>query len=190
MRVARAGSLCALLLCSCASDDAAPNDSSEVTLDALAADAFVWGYPLVVTERTLQSLGGLVGVNNLFNQAAISNSQVRVIVAPNQDTLYSVAVVDLRSGPVVLTVPDVFDRYWTYQFLDAWTESFHYIARVRRKDAAERSSSRRRARMSRCPPGPRRFGLRHRSCSCSAAFTCEARMTFRTSLRSSARSFR
>jgi hypothetical protein len=127
MRVARAGALSALIVCSCASDDAAPSESPEVALDALAADAFVWGYPLVVTERTLQSLGGLVGVNKLFNQAAISNSQLRVIVAPNQDTLYSVAVVDLRSGPVVLTVPDAFDRYWTYQFLDAWTESFHYI---------------------------------------------------------------
>src|SRR4030095_5407071 len=101
--------------------------SPEPALDVIAADAFVWGYPLAVTQRTLQSLGGLVGVNILFNQAAVSNSHLRVIVAPNQDTLYSVAVVDLRSGPVVLTVPDVFDRYWTYQFLDAWTESFHYI---------------------------------------------------------------
>ena len=36
-------------------------------------------------------------------------------------------MVDLRSEPLVLTVPDVQDRYWTYQFLDAWTNSFHYL---------------------------------------------------------------
>lgn len=93
----------------------------------LAADAFVWGYPLVVTERTLQTFAGLIKTNNLFNQAALSDASTRLIVAPNQDTLYSVAVLDLRSEPFVLTVPDVHERYWTYQFLDGWTNSFHYI---------------------------------------------------------------
>jgi hypothetical protein len=91
------------------------------------ADAFVWGYPLVVTQRTMQSLGILIGTNNLYNQTALSNAMTRIIVSPNADTLYSVSVVDLRSEPMVLTVPDVTDRYWTYQFLDAWTSSFHYI---------------------------------------------------------------
>jgi hypothetical protein len=94
---------------------------------SLAAQAFVWGYPLVVSQRTLQTLGALVGVDALFNQAALSTAQIRIIVSPNQDTLYSISVLDLRSEPVVLTVPDVTDRYWTYQFLDAWTDSFHYL---------------------------------------------------------------
>ena len=105
------------------SGDAAPDP---VDPEELATQAFIWGYPAVVTQRTLQFLGGLVGVNSLFNQAAISNSAIRVIVAPNQDTLYSIAIVDLRSGPVVLTIPEVNDRYWTYQMLDAWTESFPF----------------------------------------------------------------
>jgi hypothetical protein len=52
---------------------------------------------------------------------------MRFIVSPNEDTLYSVAVLDLRSEPMVLTVPDATDRYWTYQFLDTWTNSFSYI---------------------------------------------------------------
>jgi hypothetical protein len=94
---------------------------------SLASDAFVWGYPLVVTQRTLQTFAALIQTNNLVNQAALTSASTRLIVAPNQDTLYSVAVVDLRSEPQVLTVPDVHDRYWTYQFLDAWTNSFHYL---------------------------------------------------------------
>ena len=128
-RAVELGICVSALLTSCSSDDATtpaqvpdPQD-----LEALAADAFVWGYPLAVTERTFKTLGALVGTNALFNQAAVTTSSARIIVAPNQDTLYSVAVVDLRSEPFVLDVPDVFDRYWTYQFLDAWTESFHYI---------------------------------------------------------------
>jgi len=66
-------------------------------------------------------------VNALFNQAALAGAGTNYIVSPNQDTLYSIAVLDLRSEPVLLTVPDVMDRYWTYQFVDAWTNSFHYI---------------------------------------------------------------
>ena len=48
-------------------------------------------------------------------------------MAPNRDTLYSIAVLDLRAEPMVLTLPEVTDRYFTYQFLDAWTESFAYV---------------------------------------------------------------
>ena len=85
------------------------------------------GSPLVVSVRTLQRLGGLVGVNKLFWQNALSGPTSRVVVAPNRDTLYSIAVLDLRSEPMALTLPAVTDRYSTYQLLDAWTESFAYI---------------------------------------------------------------
>ncbi|HVU01093.1 MAG TPA: DUF1254 domain-containing protein [Polyangiaceae bacterium] len=94
---------------------------------ALAADAFVWGYPLVVSRRTMQSLGGLVGINKLFNQPGPLPATLRIIPAPNQDTYYSIAILDLRAEPMVLTVPDVTDRYWTYQFLETFTNSFHYL---------------------------------------------------------------
>ncbi len=100
---------------------------AEVTDTELAAQTYVAGYPLVVSVRTMQRLGGLVGVNRLVWQNALAGPQSRIIVAPNRDTLYSIAVLDLRSEPMVLTLPDVTDRYFTYQFLDAWTESFAYI---------------------------------------------------------------
>jgi hypothetical protein len=102
----------------------APEELSDVEL---ATEAYVAGYPLVVSIRTMQRLGGLLGVNNLFWQDALSGPDNRFIVAPNRDTLYSIAVLDLRSGPVALTLPAVTDRYYTYQFLDAWTESFAYV---------------------------------------------------------------
>lgn len=115
----------ALVACSSNDDHAAPTDSGTDTA-TLAADAFVWGFPVVVTRRYFQFLGQLA-LNKLFNQTALSTAAIRVVVSPNQDTLYSIAVLDLRSEPMVLTVPDVLDRYWTYQFLDGWTNSFHYI---------------------------------------------------------------
>jgi hypothetical protein len=93
----------------------------------LATTAFVGGYPLVVTMRTLRNLGALVGTNALFWQTELSGPTSRVIVAPNRDTFYSVAVLDLRAEPLVLTLPEITDRYVTYQFLDAWTDSFAYL---------------------------------------------------------------
>jgi hypothetical protein len=93
----------------------------------LAAEGYVAGHPLVVSMRTMQRLGGLLGVNTLFWQRALSGPPNRDVVAPNRDTLYSIAVLDLRSEPMALTLPEVTDRYFTYQFLDTWTESFAYV---------------------------------------------------------------
>ncbi|HEY8515496.1 MAG TPA: DUF1254 domain-containing protein [Candidatus Binatia bacterium] len=112
----------AALLASACSDR-----GSEQTPEELATEGFLFGYPLVVTERTLQTFGGLIGVNQPFTQQARSDSSSRVVVAPNTDTLYAIAVLDLRPGPLLLELPDIPDRYHTFQFLDAYTESFAYL---------------------------------------------------------------
>src|SRR5262249_24527990 len=80
-----------------------------------------------VTERTLQTFAPLVGVNRPFTQKARSDATSRTVVAPNTDTLYAIAVLDFRSGPLLLTVPEIRDRYHTFQLLDAWTDSFAYL---------------------------------------------------------------
>ncbi|MBF6557635.1 MAG: DUF1254 domain-containing protein [Acidimicrobiales bacterium] len=51
----------------------------------------------------------------------------QIVVSPNVDTLYSVAVLDLRRGPEMLTVPAIQNRYYVYQFLDMFTQSFAYV---------------------------------------------------------------
>src|SRR5262245_8712100 len=93
-------------------DAGAYGPSEAVRSVALAQEAFIWGYPLVVSLRTFQTIAGLLGTNTLLNQTAFANPATRFIVSPNQDTVYSVAVLDLRSEPMVLSVPDVQDRYF------------------------------------------------------------------------------
>jgi hypothetical protein len=93
----------------------------------LATDLYLAGYPLVVSLRTFQRLAARNGVNRLAMQTSLSGPRHRTVVAPNQDTLYSMAVLDLRAGPLLLTHPPVPDRYFSLQFLDMWTESFAYI---------------------------------------------------------------
>ncbi len=94
---------------------------------AIAADAYVWGLPLVVTMRTLQTFAPGIGVNHLVAQQQLSDPSSRLVVAPNVDTLYEVAVLDLRDGPLVLSVPEIRDRYYTFQFLDVYTDAFAYV---------------------------------------------------------------
>ncbi len=94
---------------------------------AIAADAYIWGLPLVITMRTMQTLALTIGVNHLFPQRQLAGPASRDVVAPNVDTLYDLAVLDLRGGPLVLTVPEIHDRYYTLQFLAMNTETFAHI---------------------------------------------------------------
>lgn len=48
-------------------------------------------------------------------------------VTINNDTVYSIAQLDLSVGPVVLHVPDTSRRYYVLQFVDAWTNNFAYV---------------------------------------------------------------
>lgn len=123
----------AAAVCACSGGGGAPSPSPQVEstspqdASAIAADAYVWGLPLVVTMRTMQTLGPVIGVNHLYAQQQLSDASSRSVVAPNVDTLYDVTVLDLRNGPIVLTVPEIRDRYYTFQFMAMNTESFAYI---------------------------------------------------------------
>ena len=46
---------------------------------------------------------------------------------PNNDTVYSGAFLELADGPVILTAPDIADRYWSVEVADAYTNNLFYI---------------------------------------------------------------
>ena len=80
----------------------------------------VWGYPAVVTRRTMQQLGGLVGVNMLYIQAALSNAAPQNFAPSSQgdmahppvDPKFDRQEVDYRSsekpGTIVIDTPNHF----------------------------------------------------------------------------------
>ena len=47
--------------------------------------------------------------------------------APNNDTLYSRAWVYLKDEPVILTVPEIADRYYTMEIVDFMGNNFAYV---------------------------------------------------------------
>jgi hypothetical protein len=87
--------------------------------------AYVYGLPLLNQQRVIS----IFPANLLINVTRLSNPAQRLVVLPNVDTLYTVARLRLQDGPLVLHVPDLGGRYYTMQFLDAYTNSFAYVGR-------------------------------------------------------------
>lgn len=113
-----------------------PADADLAEQIKLAAEAFLYGYPLVNNLREIAKFPAgpnLVGPQalpyNTFGYARRLLDPKAHFVSPNNDTLYLVAMCDVRSGPLVLHVPDTNDRYYVLQFVDAWTNNFAYIGR-------------------------------------------------------------
>jgi len=99
----------------------------------LAQQAYLYGYPLVANLRqvrraTTEGIGSVPAArfNTLSHGRALAGPK-DTFVSINNDTLYSMAQVDLSVGPVRLTVPDTAGRYYVLQLIDAWTNNFAYI---------------------------------------------------------------
>ena len=75
----------------------------------------------------MQTFAQLFGVNRLNVRPGLANPTSHFVVAPNRDTVYALAVLDLRAGAHVLTVPAIPDRYHVIQFLDAWMGDFALV---------------------------------------------------------------
>jgi hypothetical protein len=101
----------------------------------LAADAYVYGYPLVsdlsmVEAFMYEGFGPLepTPFNHFAHAARLATPDVH-FVSFNNDTVYSVAQLDLSGGPFLLHVPDTAGAYYVLQFVDAWSNNFAYLGR-------------------------------------------------------------
>ncbi len=111
-------------------------------LIAKAAQAYVAGFPLVFDLEQVQrcvttGFGALPAAPfNSFSHARTLASAEDTFVTINNDTVYSMAQLDLSGGPIRLHVPDTDGRYYVLQFVDAWTNNFAYVGTRGTGDAA------------------------------------------------------
>ena len=80
------------------------------SLKDAAREAWLYGLPLIematTRGRALSGRGGQpAGLNRFGHTRKLAGPQSRAVTAPNNDTLYSSAWLDLTEGPVTLTVP-------------------------------------------------------------------------------------
>ena len=95
--------------------------------------AYLYGFPLVFDlDQVARYTTTGVGANpaapfNSFSHARVLAGPADTFVTINNDTVYSMAQIDLSVGPVALHVPDTAGRYYVLQFVDVWTNNFAYI---------------------------------------------------------------
>ena len=102
---------------------------------AIAKEAYIYGYPMVDSYRILhayfvnrESPEFKAPWNQLTNTPRVYTPDDTAVQTPNSDTPYSMAGLDLRAEPIVLTVPAIEkERYFSIQLIDAYTHNFDYI---------------------------------------------------------------
>jgi hypothetical protein len=104
---------------------------TEQDAQSIARDAYIYFYPLVTMDVTRKQLtnvepGKGVGapMNALFSFPAFPTADMRQVVRPNFDTLYTVGYLDLTEEPMVVSVPDTGGRYYLLPMLDMWSDVF------------------------------------------------------------------
>jgi hypothetical protein len=109
--------------------------SSSDKPEDIATLAYIWGFPLVTMERqfnfvTSPNVPPGVGrgpPNSISCATDLVNASFTDVVTPNSDTLYCQSQFDLRNEPVVVVVPPISDRYYSFEFLDAYTNDYAYL---------------------------------------------------------------
>lgn len=98
---------------------------------AIAVDAYVYFYPLVSMDLTRKQLintppsAGIGGpMNSFVNVKSFPPADMKAVVRPNFDTLYSSAWLDLTREPMVVSAPDTGGRYYLLPMLDMWSDVF------------------------------------------------------------------
>lgn len=119
--------LATLLSLGTAQTSYADDASRQRMLDA-GVEAYVYGYPLVTMEMTRRVMtnvaapdGRRAPMGQFANLREYPSAAFRDVTAPNADTLYSAAWVDLSREPSILSIPEQRGRYFMMPVLDAWT---------------------------------------------------------------------
>jgi hypothetical protein len=102
---------------------------------AVAAEAYVYGFPLVDLYRInwgyFADTGGpayKTPMNALYNSANVYTPADTTVQTPNSDTPYSFALFDLRAEPWVITLPPIEkSRYYSVQLVDLYTYNSDYL---------------------------------------------------------------
>jgi hypothetical protein len=97
----------------------------------LAHDAYIYGYPLVTMEITRRHFTNVetpeetaAPMGQFANLKKYPTADFKGVTAPNADTLYSTAWLDVSHDAYVLELPDVGNRFYMMPMLDGWTNVF------------------------------------------------------------------
>jgi hypothetical protein len=95
----------------------------------IATEAYIYGYPLITMEITRRVMTNTVTPENnhapmgqFYHAKTYPDASFRDVTAPNADTLYSTAWLDVSEEPYIFSLPDMKGRYFLMPMLSAWTD--------------------------------------------------------------------
>lgn len=109
---------------------------------SLGVQAYVYGFPWVYLSwlrwlwttaggKALQEKEGLTlpwaPINTFFRSPVLANPSTQTGGSPNCDTLYSVAWLDVKDEPIVVSVPEVTDRFYCLEMACLDSDNFAYV---------------------------------------------------------------
>lgn len=105
---------------------------SEQEVNEIGVNAYLYFYPLVTMDITRKQMTNMESgkkpgygpTNEFAHIREYPTADMKVVVRPNFDTLYSIAWLDLVKEPIILSVPDTNGRYYLMPLLDMWTDAF------------------------------------------------------------------
>ena len=98
--------------------------------------AFIYGFPYIynaklrhdwVTQARDPAVVPYAAVNHFWHAARVMDASYRDGGCPNNDTLYSLAWLDLSEEPVILSHPDMAGRYFTFELMGFSSDNFDYV---------------------------------------------------------------
>jgi hypothetical protein len=108
-------------------------DLSDADLKALVKDAFFWGmhpvgtYELRYVYTQLTTHPNYVGDSRIKWDREPRTASDRSVTTPNATTLYGFGYADLSREPIVVDIPAVPDRYFSFQVSDQYPRWFMQV---------------------------------------------------------------
>jgi hypothetical protein len=120
-----------LIGCPVAEDQKTSAAPNPVEITDLGVEAYIYGYPLVTMEMTRRIMTNVTApegtrgpMGQFIKAREYPTAAYRDVTAPNADTLYTTAWLDLSQEPWVMGIPNMKDRYYLMPMLDGWTDVF------------------------------------------------------------------
>ena len=111
--------VCLFSLCGFAAQaESAGVEETGEELWALAEEAYIFCYPLVLMEMTTRTMPE----NTLVHARTLATADDKSVVTLNVDTLYTQIMLDVSDEPIILTLPET-DRFMEMQIMDAWSNT-------------------------------------------------------------------
>ena len=97
----------------------------------IAVDAYIYGYPLVTFDMARRQQtnvavpdGEHAPMGQIIKMRSYPAVDNHCCAAPNADTLYTIAWLDVSDEPWVFGIPEMGDRYYIMPMLDGFSEVF------------------------------------------------------------------